>query len=89
MEKAIQAKIECIVKIVLTQTVTQEEVEQAFRNLHPFREGLTLVLQPVTPAHLEKGKLNQIFLKQLWWKAMDHGFEIRVLPQIHKQMGWD
>ncbi len=88
LELALLAEVKTVVKMVLFPGLAPEEISQAFQNLQPFRQSLTLVLQPVTPAHKLKATLDVSDLREIWWKALDQGFEALVLPQIHKQLGW-
>ena len=88
LEKAIAAQVTTSVKIVLTPGMTQQELSEAFQKLLSFREFFTLVLQPVSPAHLVKKQLDHRTLKEAWWSALSLGFDTLVLPQVHRQLDW-
>jgi organic radical activating enzyme len=88
LEAALTAGVKTTVKIVLTPGIPPEEISQAFQSLSAFRKHFTLVLQPVTPTHRVKDKIRTIYLREIWWTALDQGFETLVLPQMHKLIGW-
>ena len=87
LELAVKAAAESSLKIVLTPGVGRAEFTQALEQLRPFRAGMSLVLQPVTPCLDESGSLDPESLLQMTEIAMDMDFSIRVLPQVHKSLG--
>lgn len=74
------------VKLVLTPAVRDDSVERALERLRPVRSKILLVLQPVTPFGLEKAPLPPQDLERLAGLAARAGFDLRVLPQVHKAL---
>jgi organic radical activating enzyme len=74
------------VKIVLTSKVTDPSLEQAFADLLPLRDKILLVLQPVTPFGATTGTVARIDLERFAATAARQGFDLRVLPQVHRQL---
>jgi organic radical activating enzyme len=72
------------VKIVLTATAGADEFDTALRRLRPFAAGMLLVLQPVTPCLRATEPLPDEALARCLQRALDTGFDVRVLPQVHK-----
>ncbi len=87
LEAAVHAEIETSLKIVLTPSTGPGELQQALRAIQPFREGFSLVLQPVTPCLEEREALDARQLLRMVEVALDMDFRIRVLPQVHKSLG--
>ncbi|MCA8952695.1 MAG: 7-carboxy-7-deazaguanine synthase QueE [Planctomycetes bacterium] len=73
-------------KIVLTAAVTDSAFERALVNLRPLRERLVLVLQPVTPFGAIATPLPPTELRRHLDAALAAGFDVRVLPQVHKTL---
>jgi organic radical activating enzyme len=74
------------VKIVLTPAVTDASLEQSFADLLPLREKILLVLQPVTPFGAVARPLPRPELERYAASAVRAGFDVRVLPQVHKAL---
>lgn len=74
------------VKIVLTDKVTDPSFEQALADLGPLREKILLVLQPVTPFATVTRSVPRAELERFTATAVRAGFEVRVLPQVHKTL---
>lgn len=74
------------VKVVLTDKVTDPSFEQALADLGPLREKILLVLQPVTPFATVTRSLPRAELERFTATAVRAGFEVRVLPQVHKTL---
>ena len=87
LEVATGAGVETSLKIVLTPGVGREELREALEQLRPFRGGLCLVLQPVTPCLDEGRPLDTDALLEWTEMALGMDFGIRVLPQVHKSLG--
>jgi organic radical activating enzyme len=85
-EIALAAGCSVDVKIVLTAAVTDASLGRALAALQPLRERLVLVLQPVTPFGAETGPLPPAALQRFAVAATAAGFDLRVLPQVHKQL---
>jgi len=84
---ALDAVVETSVKIVLTPGVSMNELHTGLLRIEPFRNGLCLVLQPVTPCLDECEPLEVDRLLKITELALDMDFRIRVLPQVHKSLG--
>jgi 7-carboxy-7-deazaguanine synthase len=74
------------VKIVLTDKVSDPSLELALAELSPMREKLLLVLQPVTPFGAVTRPLPRTDLERFTATAIRAGFDVRVLPQVHKAL---
>ena len=72
------------VKLVLTPSVATASFARALADLAPFRAHVLLVLQPVTPFGVETRALPPDALTRFSHSALAAGFEVRVLPQVHK-----
>jgi organic radical activating enzyme len=77
------------VKIVLTPDVPSESLAHALDRLAPFRARIVVVLQPVTPFGAVRGTVAPAALAAAARLAFDRGFDVRVLPQVHKALGVD
>lgn len=75
------------VKIVLTDRVQDPSFERALETLQPVRDKVLLVLQPVTPFGAVHRGLPAKDLERFVATAARLGFDLRVLPQTHKQLG--
>lgn len=75
------------VKAVLTPGVTDHEWGDMLHRLRKYQVSFTLVLQPVTPCLDEPRALSTPELLRRVREALRAGFDLRVLPQIHKAMG--
>lgn len=85
-EVALAAGATVDVKIVLTAGVTDAEFGAALAVLSALRQQVLLVLQPVTPCGGETQPLPPARLQDCLGRALAAGFEVRVLPQVHKQL---
>lgn len=74
------------VKIVLTDKVSDPSLELALAELSPMREKLLLVLQPVTPFGAVLRPVPRTDLERYTATAIRAGFDVRVLPQVHKAL---
>jgi organic radical activating enzyme len=72
------------VKIVLTPSVADASLARALDDLLPLRREVLLVLQPVTPFGREREPLSPEALQRHLAAAQRRGFELRVLPQVHR-----
>jgi 7-carboxy-7-deazaguanine synthase len=74
------------VKLVLTATTTDAEVEQAIALLACVNSAIPLILQPATPW----GKAQSVPMAKLdrWRAQASHRLsDVRVLPQVHRLWG--
>ncbi len=85
-EIAIQRGASVDVKIVLTDRVTDQSLEQALTELGPVREKILLVLQPVTPFGEAKKPVGRSDLARFLAQVQRAQFDVRVLPQVHKTL---
>ena len=74
------------VKIVLTDRVLDPSFERALDDLLPLRDKILLVLQPVTPFGAVKAPVARAELERFVAMAQRAGFDVRVLPQVHKTL---
>jgi organic radical activating enzyme len=72
------------VKIVLTPAVGDPAFDAALAELLPFRDKVVLVLQPVTPFGAVTRPLPRADLERFAASALRAGFDMRVVPQVHK-----
>lgn len=87
VEAAVARGVALSVKAVLTPRVTDEEWSDMLTRLALHRARLTLVVQPVTPCLDEESAVTARELIARTREALAAGFDVRVLPQVHKQMG--
>jgi 7-carboxy-7-deazaguanine synthase len=71
------------VKIVLTRKVTDASIEKALADLQPVREKALLILQPATAMQQDRPP-ERVDLDRWVALAARAGFDLRVLPQIHR-----
>jgi organic radical activating enzyme len=74
------------VKIVLTADVSEVSFARALRVLAPFAGTILLVLQPVTPFGAVTTAMPGSRLQDCLARAQAAGFNVRVLPQVHKAL---
>lgn len=74
------------VKIVLTDRVLDPSFELALTELLPVRDKVLLVLQPATPCGAVTRTVARPELERFTSSALRAGFDVRVLPQVHKQL---
>lgn len=74
------------VKVVLTDDCAWPSFELALQRLQPFRAAVVLILQPVTPFGAVREPVSAARLQAALARALDLGFTVRVLPQVHKQL---
>jgi organic radical activating enzyme len=72
------------VKIVLTDRIGDPNFERALEDLAPLREKILLVLQPATPFGAVSRTVARPELERFTAAAVSAGFDVRVLPQVHK-----
>jgi organic radical activating enzyme len=72
------------VKVVLVPEVDDDSVALALRRLRPFAAHIVLVLQPVTPFGAIDRAPTQAQVRRWLDLALQEGFVVRVLPQVHK-----
>ena len=74
------------VKMVLTANVSDVSFERALEQLHGLRSKVLLVLQPATPFGDCRGALPEQDLERLVATAVRAGFDVRVVPQVHRTL---
>ncbi len=75
------------VKVVVAETTPEEEVEAAASLVASVAEDIPLILQPVSaPAGLRA--VNTAHLLRLCRRARAYLSDVRVIPQVHKVLGW-
>lgn len=89
LEDALVAGKDVSVKIVLVARDDGTELERAFEQLSEISGHFELVLQPVTPCLHETTPLGRDALLRAATLAFAYGFTPRVLPQVHKLLGFD
>jgi hypothetical protein len=72
--------------VVLTDRVMDHGIERVLADLSPMREKLLLVLQPATPFGAVTRTVARADLERFLATSVRAGFEVRVLPQVHKQL---
>ncbi len=84
---ALAARLPFCVKMVVTDRISEAELEQAFRVLAEAAPCAPLVLQPVTGVSPAGGPPSGRHL--LAWQALAGRFlsEVRVIPQCHRLLG--
>jgi organic radical activating enzyme len=83
---AFKAKIETFVKIIITRDTKSTEIKEASEMITNISDSIPLVLQPATPA----GKIHKPLPEQIFSFfniAKKKLKTVRVIPQVHKQMG--
>jgi organic radical activating enzyme len=75
------------VKIVVTDDCTNEEIARAARMIAGINPEIPLVLQPVTPVRPDISPPSPQHLLFLQASAKHHLPHVRIIPQMHKQMG--
>ena len=78
---------EVYVKVVVTTTTLQEELDEVCRRMARCAPGTTLVLQPVTPhGPVRDSPGSQRLLE---WVRSCRGYldDVRLIPQTHKNLG--
>lgn len=75
------------VKIVVTQDSSQQEVLDYMKAIKSISTSVPVVLQPATPS-TEKEKVSNTFLMDLHTESLRILPGVRVIPQIHKIMGY-
>lgn len=87
LELAAAAGSSIDVKIVVTPSVSRQDVEQALDHLIELRRQVILILQPVTPFGRVTAAPARDTVAELAALAEGRGFDLRVLPQVHKALG--
>lgn len=87
LELALRQGVETTVKIVLTAGITDDEWAACVARLAKYRARCLLLLQPVSPALQETRTVPKAKLLRLAQDVMSRGFRIRVMPQLHKEIG--
>ncbi len=77
------------VKIVLTPGVEERAVGDALDHLAELRSAVMLILQPVTPFGAVSERPPVEAVTRALQLALERGFAVRVLPQLHPVLGVD
>ena len=78
---------EVVVKIVVTETTGDDELDEACRRIAGVSAGVPLVLQPVTPALAVRERPSAERMLALEARAARVLADVRVIPQTHKLYG--
>ena len=89
LRAALSAGCDVSVKIVLPSREDASEYERALDLLSEVEGRFELVLQPVTPCLDEQERPDQAELLDRLRAALELGFSPRLLPQVHKVMGFE
>ncbi len=89
LRAALDHGCEVSVKIVLPSRDEAEEYERALDMLSEVEGRFELVLQPITPCLDEQRAPDSAELMRRLRAALELGFSPRVLPQVHKLMGFE
>lgn len=84
LSAALEPGVETSVKMVLTSRVGAAEMDGALERLAGFADHVLLVLQPVTPCLEETEALPRQDMIRHGRAAMDQGFRVLLLPQVHR-----
>ena len=82
-----RAAPETVVKLVVTPSSTDDEIDAAFSAVASVHPAAVLVLQPVTPCGGVREAPPATRLLALAGRAAAQGLDVRVIPQTHKQLG--
>ena len=87
LDAALEEGVRSSVKVVLVPDQALEEWRDCLLRLRVFGRRIRLVLQPVTASlHVKEGCRPE-FLRARLGEAMDAGFDVQLLPQIHPYLG--
>lgn len=89
LDAALNARVATSVKVVLTAGSTDAEWQDMIARLRAFARRFILVIQPVTPCLDEDQSVPAHLLLERLRSAMDAGFDVRLLPQVHPHLGID
>ena len=78
---------ETVVKVVVTPSSTEDEIDAAFAAVSELHPSAVVVLQPVTPCGGVDAAPPAARLLALAGRAAERGLDVRVIPQTHKQLG--
>ncbi|MEI8175280.1 MAG: 7-carboxy-7-deazaguanine synthase QueE [Candidatus Omnitrophota bacterium] len=75
------------VKVVVTDATTEDEIGKASALINDIDFRIPLVLQPVTPANRIRKKVPAARLLRFQSAAKKILHDVRIIPQVHKQLG--
>lgn len=75
------------VKVVVTPSTTEEEIEQVSLSVAEIAPNATLIIQPVTPAGSVEMPPTAKQVLRLARRAEELAGDVRVIPQTHKSYG--
>ncbi len=87
LDLAASSKVTIDVKLVVVPGLPTAAIEAALADLRPFRERILLIVQPVTPELEVRERTDPAEISALVRSALDAGFDLRVIPQVHKALG--
>jgi len=87
LELALAKGVQTTVKIVMTAGSSTAEWNACVDRLAKYRSRCLLLLQPVSPAHDETRSIPKKQLLDRARDVMSRGHQIRVMPQLHKEIG--
>ncbi len=76
-------------KVLIGQQLERKELNQVAKLICSVDKSIPIVLQPITPRYSQtRSKIHQQSLMQAY-KTMHQGIDdVRIIPQVHKVMGW-
>ena len=78
---------EVFIKIIVTGNTKKDEFEQAVRLIKNVAQTIPLIIQPVTPCGIVK-KASNTKLDNFYNHASSVLKDVRIIPQVHKTMGY-
>lgn len=84
---AIAARREVYVKLVVGAATDLSELKEAIRIVAGVSRQIPFILQPVTPAWKVKQGVSESHLKRLYELSCESLLDVRVIPQVHAQLG--
>lgn len=84
---AIAVRREVYVKVVVGATTDLSELQEAVRIVAGCSRRIPFILQPVTPAYKVKQSIPESHLKRLYEMSCERLMDVRVIPQVHAQLG--
>ena len=89
VRRAVDAQRTVDVKLVVLADTPSEEIDRALSALAPHRDSILLIVQPVTPFGEVTEVPDAAAVLAIAGQAAGMGFDVRVLPQLHKTLGVD
>lgn len=83
----IALKKEVYVKVVVSEPTDPEELRQAVSLVQEYSPQIPFILQPVTPFGPVTETIEAVRLKEFFQFSKKHLPDVRVIPQVHAQLG--